>query len=76
MTDQYCPLCKTIVKSISRYPKYICKECLSEGVIVNEVIIPVNDLDFTAIVEISCNVKGKKCKAKEAHFGGIIVQVA
>ena len=75
MTDQYCPICKGVVKYQPRYPNYVCEVCMSEGVEVNGKVIPKNEIDVYSNLTLACKVKGVICNAQEARFGGIVVQI-
>jgi len=74
MSEQYCPICNEAVKANPRYPNYVCSNCLADGLEVNGNKVLVSEVDVQSDVEISCIVKGVNCTAKEAHFGGTVVQ--
>jgi hypothetical protein len=84
-----CPICGNLMPRSDRYPKSICSahygECFdSEG---NKVTF-VNCNEFGGFESIHtigdtlvyrndgiCYVRDKKCRAGEAYFGGIVVQL-
>jgi hypothetical protein len=74
MSDQNCPICNDIVESNIRYPKYICAQCLTDGVEINAKQVALVDLGVYSKGDISCRVNGTECIAKEARFGGVVVQ--
>jgi hypothetical protein len=48
--------------------------CLAEGVSLEGKIVPLSKLNIRSNTKIICYVKGFRCQAKEAHFGGVVVQ--
>jgi hypothetical protein len=74
MNNQYCPICKSEVKSLPRYPNYVCSSCLSGGVYLNGVSVPIENLDVTKNPQILCLVKNVECKATESRFGGVVIE--
>jgi starvation-inducible outer membrane lipoprotein len=75
MSKQVCPICKSEVKANPRYPNYVCETCLSTGVEINGKLTQIQDIDVHTTNEVLCIVKGVNCTAKEARFGGVVVQV-
>lgn len=75
MDEQYCPICNAATKYNPRYPNYVCNTCLAEGATIAGNLVPVSEIDIFFKPEILCIVKDIKCKAREAHFGGVVVQV-
>ena len=70
------PICQAQVKQVARYPKYVCRACLAQGVVVNGEAVPVEELNIGSLSQIECFVAGVRCIANEAHFGGCVVQLA
>ena len=87
--EQVCPICFQNVQISTRYPKYVCNECQInyppktennenikfrninyaggfESIVNNQITEPPIDI---------CFIKGIKCKASEARFGGIVIEV-
>lgn len=75
MTEQFCPICKEVVKPQLRYPDYVCESCLVDGVEVDGVNIPKSQIDVHSNLTVNCIVHGVSCVAQEARFGGTVVQV-
>ena len=73
MNKQYCPICESEVKRLSRYPNYICKKCIEEDLTVKGEKVNKRDLDLEGKDPISCSVKNIPCIAKEAHLGGVVI---
>jgi hypothetical protein len=71
---QCCPICDSPTTENSRYPRYICRPCLSDGVVVDGKLVPLSALDVYSTAYVECEVRGVRCHAREAHFGGIVVE--
>jgi hypothetical protein len=93
---QGCPICGVSVMQMSRYPDYICEECLGRAVdaeglrvdFANQDLLGgligykqdpasgkfVENLDLTQNPEFF--IDGIRCRAAEAHFGGVVVRPA
>lgn len=82
---QYCPICKTSVPIIPRYPNYICNTCIETGTftLTGKPISFRNEGIMGGFVSIvgnkigsihDCVIKGIHCWADEARFGGIVIQ--
>lgn len=74
MIEQQCPICNEVVKPNPRYPNYVCSNCLTDGLEINGQKVSVSEIDIYSSTEVSCSVKGVNCCAKEARFGGAVVQ--
>ena len=74
MMEQHCPICESSVKPNPRYPDYVCKPCLADGVSVKGVTTSLADLRVYEVEGVDCEVKGVPCRATEAHFGGTVVR--
>ena len=86
---QQCPICDEAVTPVSRYPNYVCEDCVDKAVDSEgrPVIFGNTSLlghgcqgeyrdtgeDYDSNL---CFIEGIKCKAEEAYFGGIVVQPA
>jgi len=75
MSEQYCPLCQQKVKHNPRYPNYVCRDCLKDGVEVEGEMVALNTIDVYYQPQVLCKVKGIECVAYEARFGGTVVEV-
>lgn len=86
VTKQFCPICKTEVKTFPRYPKYLCPKCSKK--VVSSDGRPLEFFNkslsggfvaYFADTKVKydshiCFVEGVKCFADEARFGGIVIQ--
>ena len=86
---QHCPICDESVTPMSRYPNYVCEDCVEKAVDSEgrAVLFTNTSLLGTgckgkyretgeAYDSTICFIEGIKCKAEEARFGGIVVQPA
>ena len=83
---QICPICKKEVKSIPRYPRYVCRKCAANPVDKVGRSLAFSNVSITGgfkarYVETNrkrdshiCYISGVKCYADEARFGGIVIQ--
>ena len=92
-----CPICESMIEYFERYPNYICGDCVSRLVDINDVPIRFQNetlvgtgvsawlldsetgkydrLDPISSMTGEAYCNGVRCKAEEAYFGGIIVQI-
>lgn len=82
---QYCPICNNEVRANPRYPNYICHECTRDPTDENGRLLDFYNESLsggfiaqyrdTKEVRDShiCFIKGIKCYANEARFGGIVI---
>ena len=86
-----CPICNTNMRRLIRYPLSICDTCCSKenmkdisGNLVDFAntsigggFVSLHTIDGTIIQKEDhiCFVKGVKCYAEEARFGGIVIQM-
>lgn len=89
MTTQTCPICKTTVTPSSRYPKYVCNDCYERASNITgrklafyNVSISGGYIAYYADSDnkeeyksYDCYIDGIKCRADEARFGGIVIEV-
>jgi hypothetical protein len=87
MTPQTCPICNAEVQPNERYPKYVCEHCavLATSLDGRPLVFSNADMSGGFITyyrdsnEVfgshECFIKGTKCYADEARFGGIVIQV-
>jgi hypothetical protein len=83
-----CPGCAALRASPSRYPRAVCRTCVSralsaDGRPVRFINAKGGDrvegryFDTGDLYESrECFVDGVKCHVEEAHFGGVVMQVA
>ena len=83
-----CPICGTPQKANPRYPHYVCRECAAdvrdeEGAAL--AIDNANSVDGISVTYRAsgeeresrvCFIRGFRCVARQAHFGGVVLQVA
>ena len=83
----HCPVCGIEKRENKRYPFYVCGACCAN--ILDEsgrrlVIANSNEGDGITITYADteekresreCMVQGIRCYAREAHFGGVVIQV-
>ena len=72
--SQSCPICLSPTRENPRYPQYICESCLADGIVVDGKLIPLSSADVYSTNHVDCEVRGVRCRASEAHFGGIVVE--
>jgi len=83
---QKCPICDCDVRVNPRYPRYLCRDCASEAASEDGRRLAFANTDFSGGFEAwytdtkepyksnLCYVRGCRCWAKEARFGGIVIQ--
>jgi hypothetical protein len=71
---QRCPICQESTQENRRYPRYVCRACLTDGIVVGGQLVPVRSVDVYSHPFVECEVRGVRCRAREAHFGGIVVE--
>jgi hypothetical protein len=84
---QLCPVCKREIAFQARYPRYVCLDCarLATDFIGRKLLFYNVDASggYRAIYadtnEIydshQCFISGMECRADEAKFGGIVIQI-
>ena len=85
---QKCGICTRMVSENPRYPNYVCYNCEKESPPVNEnnkrIEFSNADIGGGFISKVNgkygdeniCYIKNVKCIAREARFGGIVIQPA
>jgi len=86
MKNKNCPICDKNMFSFERYPNMICNECIELAVNKNGESIKFYNIDHTGgFISMVNDVKGEehecfinniKCRADEARFGGIVVELS
>lgn len=83
---QRCPICATEVPEMSRYPRYVCRECAERACAADGRRLTFSNVDvsggFAAFyvdtgaphASHECFVDGVRCHADEAHLGGIVIE--
>ena len=84
---QYCSICNREVRFNPRYKNYVCNDCLEESPPVDDqgrymeffddiregIICKINDERIPRETFYICYVKGVRCVAEEARFGGVVI---
>ncbi len=82
-----CPICKTTLKVVPRYPNYVCRECAARATDKEGRKLRFGnagpDGGFMAAYADTdamynshdCYIDGIPCHADEARFGGIVIEV-
>jgi hypothetical protein len=83
-TTQACPICGANLRRNPRYPRYVCKACASQAVDESGRALTFAGLGcgFQAAYADTgeqreshvCYIRGVRCWADEARFGGVVVQ--
>jgi hypothetical protein len=87
-TPQFCPICSRPVRASHRYPDYVCDDCAALAVdeqgrklaffntsMSGGFEARYADTDETRFSH-DCFVRGVRCRADEAYFGGIVIRPA
>jgi hypothetical protein len=84
---QKCPICSAEVPFSERYPEYLCQSCTAKAVDENNRALKFSNValsgGFVAYYADTkeerrghiCYIDGIKCRADEARFGGIVIQI-
>jgi len=82
-----CPICATALEPESRYPRYVCSDCASRACSADGRPLTFSNAGFDGGYEASysdtgepydshgCWIDGVACRADEARFGGIVIEV-
>jgi hypothetical protein len=88
MAKQRCPISSAAVDPNLRYPRYICQECAVKATSADGRLLAFSNVDMTGgfaaryvdtgekYESRECFIGGVKCRADEARFGGIVIEVA
>ncbi len=84
--EQRCPICSLPVPVSERYPRYVCGKCFVKAVDENGRSLSFSNVSFSGGFAAryadtreerdshECYIDGIKCRADEAHMGGIVIQ--
>jgi len=85
--QQHCPCCNRYIKRNERYPDYVCSKCVllatdKSGNPITFVNITESGQGYQGKYSANgnlyrgsiCYIKGVKCFADEAYFGGIVIR--
>jgi hypothetical protein len=83
---QQCPICRAEIPFSPRYPRYVCGSCFLRAADEDGRSLRFSNASlsggFAAIYADTreersdhvCYINGIKCRADEAHIGGIVIQ--
>lgn len=86
MPKQHCPVCQKSITPVARYPNYVCAECAAHAESVDGRLMDITNADILGGVQLRYRdtgephdetqvfIRGIKCKAREARFGGVVIQ--
>jgi hypothetical protein len=85
--EQPCPICEAGVPKSSRYPRELCPACVLEAAndkgealsfsnteLLGHGFVAVNGVTGERTEDETCFVRRIRCRAREAYFGGIVVE--
>ena len=84
---QFCPICSNPIDSAPRYPRCVCSECAGKAASQDGRALKFYNLSLSGGFGASyadtgepydshdCFIDGIKCRADEARFGGIVIEV-
>lgn len=87
MASQSCPICSADVSPNPRYPRYVCRTCAAKASSAEGRLLAFENASFwsgfaayyaDSGVEYpshECFIDGVRCRADEARFGGIVIEV-
>jgi O-acetyl-ADP-ribose deacetylase (regulator of RNase III) len=87
MTTQHCPICSAPVTPNPRYRRHVCGDCASRAAAADGRPLAFSNIDFGGGFAAryaesgepypghECFIGGVRCRADEARFGGIVIQV-
>ncbi|OIN88204.1 MAG: hypothetical protein COS37_04195 [Anaerolineae bacterium CG03_land_8_20_14_0_80_58_20] len=86
-SQQTCSICNKTIQAFQRYPRRVCQECAARAkskdnrplAFYNESLsggyLAQYADDGTKYNSHECYIDGIRCRADEAHLGGVVVQV-
>ena len=87
MTAYLCPLCAKALAANPRYPSYICGTCENKATDAQGRAVYFANTsigggcqgyyrdDQSLYQSLDCYVEGRRCRAQEHRFGGIVIQL-
>lgn len=82
-----CPICAAALEPESRYPRYVCSSCASRACSADGRPLAFSNVGFDGGYAAhyadtgepydshDCWIDGVACRADEARFGGIVIEV-
>jgi len=86
MTTQACPICGAAVQPSQRYPRHVCRDCFSEATGRDGRRLEFSNVGLSGGYAAhyadtgepydshDCWIRGIRCRAGEARFGGIVIE--
>ena len=86
MTHQ-CPICGIALEPVARYPRYVCQDCADRATSIDGRPLEFFNLGLsggygaryadnqTSYNSHDCIIDGQACRADEARFGGIVIEL-
>ncbi len=86
MTHQ-CPICGKALEAIARYPRYVCEDCAARASSADGRRLEFFNLglsggygaafadDKSKYDSHDCFIDDRPCRADEARFGGIVIEL-
>ena len=86
MTHQ-CPICGIALEPVARYPRYVCQDCADRATSIDGRPLEFFNLGLsggygaryadnqTSYNSHDCFIDGQACRADEARFGGIVIEL-
>ena len=84
---QRCPVCETEVPASPRYPRKVCTDCVKRARTNDDRPVAFFNQALSGGLEgryadngeeyplPDCTIDGVPCRAEEARFGGVVIQV-
>lgn len=82
-----CPICRAPLASDPRYPRYVCEACAAKACTADSRPLSFANVGLSGGYEAryadtdetyashTCWIDGVRCRADEARFGGIVIEV-
>lgn len=86
MPTQHCPVCLESVAPSTRYPRYVCAECIRLAEASDGRLVEFGNADIWGGIQLRYRdtgephegmrlfIRGIECEASEARFGGVVIQ--
>ncbi|MCZ8319401.1 MAG: hypothetical protein ACK5S2_04010 [Lysobacteraceae bacterium] len=86
MPKQHCPVCQNSITPVARYPNYVCAECATLAESADGRLVEITNADIWGGIQLRYRdtgepheetqvfIRGIKCEAREARFGGVVIQ--
>jgi len=86
MSAQTCPICGASVQPSQRYPRHVCRDCFAEATDRAGRRLEFSNVGMSGGYAAhypdtgepydshDCWIRGIRCRADEARFGGIVIE--